>query len=89
MQYLSLSTLPEYEVYVSRRALTAVERDGLIEPILVNGSHVHEAHRERYMAFRRLAEKYGTVHTVIAVDWKDLSPAERREFGWKFGRDKA
>lgn len=69
------------EEYISKRLITHLKTDGLIEPLIVMpGGNIHTHDRARYMAFRQLAEAIGEVDTIIVCYWNEMSQEEKAEF---------
>jgi len=73
--------LPIYkDIWVSKQMKAVISRQGLIEPLtIMPDGNIYEYDRERYMAFRNLAEGLGEggTDTIIAVYLTDLSEEEK------------
>jgi len=82
IHYLPITDFPNYDVHVSKKLLATVDRQGLIEPLVVmpDGS-IYKYHQELFMAFKQsvssriIADR--ATH-IIAVYWTDLTPNERK-----------
>ena len=84
MSVVKLNTLNRYkEVTPSRRMIEAVEKNGLIVPlVLISSRDIHPYDRERYEAFCLIVEKLGEVGVddIIVCDWEKLEDDEKEEY---------
>lgn len=85
--YVKISAIERYpDLHVSRQLASAIQRNGLIEPILMaDESVVHESSRERSEAFIREVESLkaqgiAATDSIIVVYWNELDTDEQREY---------
>ena len=85
--YVKISAIERYpDLHVSRQLTSAIQRDGLITPILmVSESAVHKSSQERSEAFIReieslKAQGIDTTDSIIVVYWHELDTDEQEEY---------
>ena len=79
---VKFATLPRYpDICPSKRLIAVLERDGLIEPLVIRDGEIIPEHQERFETFCRIAESYGTEGTdsIIAVYWDQLDANEQQD----------